>query len=200
MNRRIIICGGNGSGKSTLGKALAQAMGISFMDNEDYYFPGEKTGYKYACALTKEELIPILQNDMEQAEDWIFASVKGDYGERIESLFTYAVLLQVPKEVRMQRIRNRSHDKFGEKMLPGGELYEREQRFFDMVQNRPEDYAESWVLKLKCPVIRVDGRRPVQENVELLMEEMCCYFGGTGGGYEFCRDNTVWNAYIDRSR
>lgn len=168
MNRRIIICGGNGSGKSTLGKALADALGIRFMDNEDYYFPQNGSDYKYGHALTKEELIPALQRDMEQTEEWIFASVKGDYGSRIESLFTHAVLLEAPKEVRMQRVWNRSRDQFGDKILPGGELYERERMFYDMVGNRPDDHALSWVSKLTCPVIRADGTRSVEENVRLL--------------------------------
>lgn len=168
LNRRIIICGLNGSGKSTLGKALADALGIRFMDNEDYYFPKKGLDYKFEYALTKEELIPVLQRDMEQTEEWVFASVKGDYGSRIEGLFTHAVFLEVPKEIRMRRVWNRSHDKFGDKMLPGGELYERERRFYDMVRNRPDDYASEWMSKLTCPVIRVDGTRPVKENVELL--------------------------------
>lgn len=129
MNRRIILCGGNGSGKSTLGKALADAMGIKFMDNEDYNFPKRESDYKYDHALTREEFMPILQNDMEQEKDWIFASVKGNYGE----------------------------------------LYEREQKFFDMVKNRTNEVVEKWVSNLSCPVIRVDGTKPVKENVELLV-------------------------------
>lgn len=168
MNRRIIICGGNGSGKSTLGKALADALGIRFMDNEDYYFPRNGSDYKYGHTLTKKEVIPTLQRDMEQTEEWIFTSVKGDYGSRIESLFTHAVLLEAPKEVRMQRVWNRSRNQFGDKILSGGELYERERRFYDMVGNRPDDYALSWVSRLTCPVIRADGTRPVEENVRLL--------------------------------
>lgn len=169
MNRRIIICGGNGSGKSTLGKALAHVMGIKFMDNEDYYFPKRESGYKYDRALTREEFIPILQNDMEQEKDWIFASVKGNYGERIESMFTHAILIEVPKETRMQRVWNRSYNKFGDKILPGGELYEKEQKFFDMVKGRTNEDVEEWVSNLRCPVIRVDGTKPVKENVELLV-------------------------------
>lgn len=169
MNRRIIICGGNGSGKSTLGRALADVMGIKFLDNEDYYFPKSNLGYKYDYALTREEFLPALQNDMEQAKDWIFASVKGNYGEQIESMFTHAILIDVPKEIRMRRVWDRSYSKFGEKILPGGELYEREQKFFDMVESRPDNYAEEWVSNVRCPVIRVDGRKSVKENVELLV-------------------------------
>lgn len=169
MNKRIIICGGNGSGKSTLGKALADAMGIKFMDNEDYYFPKSGSGYKYDHALTREEFIPTLHNDMVQAEDWIFASVKGNYGEQIESMFTHAILIDVPKEIRMQRVWDRSYNKFGDKILFGGELYEQEKKFFDMVRGRTNEDVENWVSHLKCPVIRVDGTKPVKENVELLM-------------------------------
>lgn len=172
MNRRIIICGGNGSGKSTLGKALADAMGINFMDNEDYYFPKRESDYKYDHALTREEFIPTLLNDMEQAKDWIFASVKGNYGERIESMFTHAILIDVPKEIRMQRVWDRSYNKFGDKILPGGELYEREHKFFDMVKCRTNEDVEKWVSNLSCPVIRVDGTKPVKENVELLVEAL----------------------------
>lgn len=69
----------------------------------------------------------MLQNDMERAEDWIFASVKGNYGEQIESLFSHAILIDVPKKIRMQRVWDRSYNKFGDKILAGGELYEREQ-------------------------------------------------------------------------
>lgn len=199
MNRRIIICGGNGSGKSTLGKALADALGIRFMDNEDYYFPKSGLDYKYEYALTKEELIPTLLKDMEQTEEWVFASVKGDYGKQIESLFTHAVLLEVPKEIRMRRVWNRSLNKFGDKMLPGGELYERELRFYDMVKNRPDDYALKWVSKLTCPIIRADGTRPMEENVKLLTAALAkpgCYSGGKGRRFEH-GEITVWNADIN---
>lgn len=36
--RGIGIVGGNGSGKTTLGKALAEVLGYSVLDIEQYYF------------------------------------------------------------------------------------------------------------------------------------------------------------------
>ncbi len=39
MGNKVIICGGNGAGKSTLGKRLAEVLGWTFRDIEDYYFP-----------------------------------------------------------------------------------------------------------------------------------------------------------------
>ena len=38
MKTGILVCGLNGSGKSTLGRALAQALGFTFLDSEDVFF------------------------------------------------------------------------------------------------------------------------------------------------------------------
>lgn len=169
MYGRILICGENGSGKSTLGKALADAMGIPFLDCEDYFFPEKGLDYRYGRALTREEAISALQRDLERMEEWIFASVKGDYGERMESLFTHVLLLSdVPREIRMQRVWNRSQELFGNQVLPDGQLYERERQFLEMVKGRPDGEVEEWVSSLGCPVIRVNAMRPVKENVEWL--------------------------------
>ena len=100
--------------------------------------------------------------------DFVFAAVKGDYGSAILPLYRYAVLIEVPKEIRLRRVRDRSFQKFGGRMKPGGDLYESEEAFFQTVAARPEDYAESWARTLPCPVVVVDGTRPVEENVERL--------------------------------
>ena len=46
--------------------------------------------------------------------------------ELLSRLFL-AVRLEVPREIRLQRVRNRSLAQFGSRMLPGGDLYEQEQ-------------------------------------------------------------------------
>ena len=38
----------------------------------------------------------------------------------------------------MQRVKNRSFQKFGNRMLPGGDLYEQEEEFFEFVKSRLE--------------------------------------------------------------
>ena len=46
--------------------------------------------------------------------------------------------------------------------------YEREERFFALVRSREEDTVKKWLRHLSCPVRRVDGTRPVEENVNLI--------------------------------
>lgn len=168
MGNKIIVCGGNGAGKSTLGKRLAQELGWKFMDIEDYYFPEKSADNKYATGRTETEVAALLLQDMKRYDNFVLASVRGNYSEEIVSLFTCVVVIEVPKEVRMDRIRTRSYRQFGDRILPGGDLYEQQEGFFSMVENRRSDYATKWLETLELPVIYVDGTQPVERNVELL--------------------------------
>lgn len=103
---------------------------------------------------------------------FVFAAVKGDYGKAIIPLYQYAVIIDVPKQIRSQRIRNRSFQKFGNRMLSGGELYQQEEAFFQLAASQQEDEVESWVRTLPCPVIQVDGTKPVAENVKYIIKEI----------------------------
>lgn len=170
MATGIIVCGLNGGGKSTLGKALAKELRFHFIDNEDLYFPKTDSNYIYASPRTREEVEKLLWSEISAHENFVFTSVKGDYGENICLSFQYAVLVNVPKDIRMQRVRNRSFQKFGEKMLAGGDLYEQEERFFAFVESRPENIVEEWIRYVKCPVIRIDGTKPTKQNVVSIME------------------------------
>ncbi len=169
---RIIVCGGNGAGKSTLGRKLAEVSGYQFRDIEEYYFPEVDSLYPYAAARTKEEVGRLLLEDMRKYPRFILASVKGDYGKEVESLFTRAVLISVPGDIRMERVRNRSFQKFGSRMLPGGALYDKEEAFFSMVEKRPATIAEDWLAAVSIPVIRVDGTETVSKNVDKIMEAL----------------------------
>lgn len=168
----IIVCGLNGTGKSTLGNALAKELGFYFIDNEDLYFPKTNSNYTYASPRTREEVEHILFSEIKAHKDFVFASVKGDYGENISPFFRYAVLISVPKDIRLQRVKNRSFQKFGNRMMFGGDLYEQEEKFFNLVKSRSEDTVEEWVQSLSCPIIRIDGTKPIEENIKFIIEQI----------------------------
>lgn len=168
----IIICGLNGAGKSTLGKVLAEKLKFHFIDIEDLYFTKTDPDYIFASPRTREEVERLLLCEMETHENLIFASVKGDYGEDIYSFFQCAILLDAPKDIRLQRVKKRSFQKFGSRMLLGGDLYEQEEKFFRLVESRDENTVEERVKSLKCPVIRIDGTRPIDENTNFIIERI----------------------------
>lgn len=170
MGTGILICGLNGAGKSTLGKALARQLHYHFIDNEDLYFPKSDPRCPYATPRSRQEVETLLLEEIATHENFVFTSVKGDYGEAIRRAFSHIVLLTVPRELRLERVKNRSLQRFGERALPGGELYEQEERFFDFVRSRDENSVEEWISCMSCPVIRLDGTKPVSENMMRILE------------------------------
>ena len=76
-------------------------------------------------------------------------------------------MIDTPKDIRVQRVKKRSFQKFGNRMLPGGDLHEQEEKFFEFVTSRPESTVEEWIQLLSCPILRIDGTKPVEENVDL---------------------------------
>ena len=165
----ILICGLNGAGKSTLGRALAASLGYAFIDSEDLYFPRKDPAYEYAAPRSKEEAVRILESRIRDNSRFVFAAVKGDYGDILTGALDAAVLVDVPKEIRIRRVKDRSFRKFGGRISPGGDLYEKEHRWFALVESRPNDDVTQWLEAVKCPVIRVDGTLPVEENVNDLL-------------------------------
>lgn len=165
----ILMCGLNGAGKSTVGREFAKRISYQFIDIEDLYFPKGDSSYIYSDPKSKEQVIRSLEKAISQEDNYVLAAVKGDYGEVFMSSLSLVVLIEVPKCIRLKRVYDRSFLKFGERILEGGDLFERENNFFTVVRNRPENYVTSWIESVDCPVVKIDGTRTIEENVDFLL-------------------------------
>ncbi len=171
MPHGIAIVGLNGSGKTTLGRGLAQRLGYYRMDVEDYYFP--KSDVPYAVARTREEVERLMLADIESHGDFVLSAVCADFAS-IEKYYSLVVYLEAPKQERMERIRRRSIDRFGERVLPGGDLYESEEKFFTFAAKRTPEKIEKWIKNVSCTTIRIDSRKPTEELVRYVV----CFLKG----------------------
>ncbi len=168
----ILICGLNGTGKSTLGAALASALNWTFIDNEDLYFPKDNPSYLFASPRSREEAIALLEKQIRGSDRFVFAAVRGDYGPLLAASLSHVIYLEVPPEIRKKRVRERSYRRFGDRMMPGGDLFERESAWFHQTDSRSEAYVAQWLKTVKCPVIHLDGTRGVEENIRVLLPHL----------------------------
>ena len=166
MKYGICVCGLNGSGKTTLAKALAKELAYKHMDVEQYYFTS--TDNPYASSRTREEVEQLLLEDIKQNPCFVFSAVNGDMNREINENYAFLVYLEVPLDIRMERIRRRAFDKFGNRVLPDGDMYEQEERFFAYAEKRSPEKIKDWLKTLTCKVICLDGTKPIQENVECI--------------------------------
>ena len=171
MPKGIAIVGLNGSGKTTLGRALAERLGYYRMDVEDYYFP--KSDVPYSVARTREEVERLMLADIKEHGDFVLSAVCADFAA-IEPFYKLIVYLEAPQNERMERIRQRSVDKFGSRVLPGGDMYEQEENFFVFAAKRTPDKIEKWIKTVAGAVLRIDSRKPTEELVRCVI----CFLKG----------------------
>ena len=160
----ICVCGLNGSGKTTLGKTLSQKANFYHFDTEDFYFDKSNSN-PYSASRTRDQVEAMLFEEIQKHPQFIFTAVNGDFGKRISSAYKLVVYLAVPLDERMRRVKQRALDKFGDRVLEGGDMYEQEQKFFEFCAKRSDEKIIQWLDTLSCPVLRLDGTDTIENNI-----------------------------------
>ena len=190
MIQGIAIFGLNGGGKSTLAHALAKHTDYFEMDVEDYYFPEQKESRKLALEnssvisakyvgelpfsnpRTKGEVQNAILEDINKHPKFILAGVTMNWCEEILSRIDIAFWIQTPLEERLKRIQSREEQRFGERVLTGGDMYAQQMEFRNVVKNRDPKLVEACAEKLSCPVIVLDGTLPVKHNLDVILSNI----------------------------
>lgn len=169
-NFGICVCGLNGCGKTTFAGALAEELNFKHMDIEDYYFvPSE---IPYSVSRNREEVEQLLLSDMQNNPRFVFSAVDGNIISEISSKYNLVIYFYAPLDVRMERIKKRAFDKFGHRILFGGDMYEQEQNFFKFVSKRDTSSVEAWLETVSCPVIRLNGIQSIEDNVRVIINSL----------------------------
>ena len=179
----IAIFGLNGAGKSTLTHALAKKLNFYEIDVEDYYFPEQRESRRqaleqegendinfseeipYSNPKSKEEVQAAILSDIKEHPKFILSGVNMNWCEEILAGIEFAFWVKVPLEKRLERIKYREERRFGERALPGGDMYEQQEEFRRVVAGREEASLEECVKKLTCEVHILDGTLPVDYNI-----------------------------------
>ena len=173
MGNVILVCGLNGAGKSTLAKALAERINHRFIDIEDIYFSRQDNpDYPYEKSRPYGEVVSLLTDIVNDENDFVLASVTGSLGDEFISHLKCIISIEVPKEIRLKRVYDRSYMLFGEKSSEGGDFCEQIKSFHNFCASRDETLVNDWLSTICCPIVRVDGTLPICDNVNLLIEKL----------------------------
>ena len=108
-------------------------------------------------------------------DGWVLSGSVASWGDELIAMFDLVVFLTVPTPVRMSRLRDREIRRYGETALQlGGSRHSATQAFFDWASQydnpqfdgRSRSRHETWLSKLDCPVLRLDGEQPTTALVE----------------------------------
>jgi cytidylate kinase len=68
-------------------------------------------------------------DDVTTHATWMLSGSLCGWGDVAIPLFELVIFLAIPQAIRMERLRQREHQRFGERILPGGDMYEVSQAF-----------------------------------------------------------------------
>ena len=178
MIHRIHILGASGSGTTTLGRALAERLQCPHFDTDDYFWV--PTDPPYTQQRERTERAQLLMDHLTAHSAWVVSGSLCGWGDVAIPLFEFVVFLSIPPEVRMVRLRRREHERFGKRILPGGDMYEVSQAFLawaaaydegglDIRSRRRHD---QWLSTLPCPILCFEGEYSIEEHLAVLMVEI----------------------------
>lgn len=171
---RIHIFGASGSGTTTLGAATADRFGHTHLDVDRFFWIPTDPPFS-----TMRE-IPARQAMLAEALDanprWILSGSLCGWGDIFISRFELAVFLHIPHEVRIARILSREHERYGDKINPGGPLHSHHLEFIEWARKydtadesmRSLVLHEKWIATLPCRCIRLEGDLTTADRLAVL--------------------------------
>ena len=178
MIHRIHILGASGSGTTTLGRALAARLQCPHFDTDDYFWVPTDPPYTQQRERTKRQ--QLLMNDLTAHDAWVVSGSLCGWGDVAIPLFAMVIFLAIPQDIRMARLHRREQERFGERMLPGGDMYEVSQAFLLWAASydeggldiRSRQLHEEWLGMLPCPILYFEGEYTIEEQLAMLMVEI----------------------------
>ena len=162
-NNRIHIFGAAGSGTTTLGKSLSERLNIPHLDTDDYFW--EDTEIPYTRKQEQTKRIELLKTDLEKYPEWALSGSLCGWGDFAIPMFTFAVFLWIPEDLRLSRLKEREVIHFGKEALaPGGWFHEHHTAFMEWAaqydsagtEMRSRALHEEWMKNLSCRLIRFE--------------------------------------------
>ena len=172
----IMIMGAPGAGKTTLGELTAKALGYAFLDIDEYIWCKD-TEIPFSEMYSKDEKISRLMDAVSACEHFVMAGSMDSFHEHFDPFFKLVVHLQADAGIRQARVREREFERFGNRIIEGGDMYDKHERFISDLSGYDIGIGgctlqqhELWLKSLRCKVIKLDGANDLHKNVQRIIE------------------------------
>jgi adenylate kinase family enzyme len=168
----VHIFGASGSGTSTLAAALAAKHGHRHLNTDNFYWL--PTDPPFEQPRPREDRLVLLESALHESPAWVLSGSLCGWGDPLIPQFDLVVFLLVPTEVRLTRLRAREATRYGHAAIAlGGARHAAHVAFiawadrYDTgdIEMRSRALHEAWLSGLTSPVVRLEGVRPVAEQL-----------------------------------
>lgn len=182
----IHILGASGAGTSTLGQALEQH-GYKWLDTDNYFWL--PTDPPFVTSRPRDERTAPLKADINANLKCVITGSLCGWGDVFIPQFDLVIWVDTPTDIRIERLKKREYKRFGERIRPGGDMYDEHIEFIEWAKTydtagtdqRSRAMHDEWLHQVLCPVIKVDGTKPIEELICYILRKAQIYsfFGKT---------------------
>lgn len=175
MGQHLInIFGSSGSGSTTLAKNICKNFGYQFIDVDDYLW--KKTDPPFTKRNTNQEACNLITNALSNDKNSVISGSLVGIADELKSEIDLFVYINLVQDIRIERIKQRERERFGKRILPGGDLYEQHIDFLQWVSDY-EDNPETkrsrrqhllWLEDVSVPVLKITHELSLEELLTLV--------------------------------
>lgn len=163
MKQKLHIFGASGSGTTTIAKIIRDRLGHEHFDSDNYFWQNTKD--PFTVERQRDECLQLMKDEIGHCNKWVLSGSLSGWGEELFTYFDLVVFVYVPKEIRLERLKKREYERYGERVLPGGNRYEQSNSFLEWAMaydngtrnGRSLPKHEALLRTVECPVIRIEN-------------------------------------------
>ncbi len=175
---KIHIFGASGSGVSTVGQALSQRIRVPYFDSDDYFW--ELSELPYTQKRPPDIRNQMLITDLKKCNNWILGGSLTQWGNEFFTLFDLAVFLWIPSKIRIERLKKREYERFGEKNFTDEHRSKQYKEFIvwasgydnNSVIGRTLQLHEEFLQKVNCETLELRGEVTTEQRIDCIIEKM----------------------------
>lgn len=178
---QLLITGGPGSGATTTGEAMSKLLEIPCFDSDDYFH--KPTDPPFQQQYSKEERSLLLHEKVASSGSWILSGSISAWGIT-DVFFSHAVMLNIGTRTRINRLKVRERERFGNRIDKDGDMYDEHTGFMDWASCYESGELEGRSLPLErnflasnCKrLLEIDGELAIDaltESIETFLSEGC---------------------------
>jgi len=179
---KIHLLGPSCSGTSTLGKLIAEKYSIFWIDTDDIFWI--KTEPPFTTKREIDERVKLLKDLFEKNESLVLSGSALKWGDFIKDYLDLIIYKYVEQDIRIKRVLARERSRFGDRIDSGNDMYEIHKEFVEWnkryetggMDMRSRQAELSWISDVKCKVIKLEGNKSLQEELESVSKEIDSIF------------------------
>ncbi|WP_291148000.1 AAA family ATPase [Flavobacterium sp. UBA7680] len=175
---KIHIFGASGSGVTTTGEALSKKLDIPYFDSDAYFW--EKTETPFTIRRDPDKRNSTIKSDLENQENWILGGSIFEWGEKVFPDFDLVIFLYIPPEIRMERLKKREFERYGNVIFTQPERIKQFEEFMAWacdyddskgIASRNLKAHKNWLTTLESPILKISGDLTVSQRIELIIKK-----------------------------